>query len=129
MLYQRLFFVLFLFSIIIMGCKKDISKKECQQLKEALQSDNTEAAKTIITHFINNLPSKNYTQQNLDKLAASLSGECTLTARVLCFSCIKTLPEQTEIRISAIIQGTQLYKTIDISYSPGNMIEFVNMHD
>jgi hypothetical protein len=75
------------------------------------------------------MPSKTYSLQNIQILSASVSSQCSFTANMLCFSCIKTLPPQTEISISFMDGGSQVRKVFDISYSPDNKMKFVNMHD
>ena len=94
-----------------------------------MKSDNVEAAKAAITQYVNSLPSQEYTRENLGKLNTALSGQCVTTAELLCFSCIQTLPEQSEIKVSVFYQGALLYKVFDISYTPDNKIKVVNMHD
>ena len=85
----------------------------------------------MVTTAISSLPSKAHTQQNLQALASALSNKCGLTAKVLCYSCIYTLPEQSEIRIS-IPDGINIVnKTIDISSTSisNKTMKFVGMHD
>ena len=116
-------------SLILLSCKKDSPSPKCESLTVAMKSDNVEAAKAAITQYVNSLPSQEYTRENLEKLNAALSGACVTTAELLCFSCIKTLPEQSEIKVSIFYQGALLYKVFDISYTPDNKIKVVNMHD
>jgi hypothetical protein len=127
--YLRILSFVVSFVATLSGCKKDISTQECQKLKDGMVLNNTEEVKTVITQFINHLPSKTHTQQNVENLAASISANCAISAQVLCFGCIKTLPEQSEIRLSFMSSGTSIQKTIDISYTPDNEIRFVHMHD
>jgi len=94
-----------------------------------MKSDDVEAAKAAIMKYVNGLSSQKYTRENLEKLNAALSGQCVTTAELLCFSCIYTLPAQSEIKVSIFYQGTLLYKVFDISYTPDNKIKVVNMHD
>lgn len=127
--YQHLFLLISIIAVTTLGCKKDFSDQECRELKDAMATNNIDAVKTIITQSITRLPSQNNTQQNLDALATSLSGQFTISAEVLCFGCIQTLPEQSEIKLSFISSGSPIYKIIDISYSPDNKMKFVNMHE
>jgi hypothetical protein len=126
---HRLFLFLLLSFVLTTGCKKDKLGEECAGLQDAVLTDNVANAGTAITQFINNLPSQTYSEQNLNKLVAALSGNCSIKAAVLCYSCIQTLPEQTEIRINLNAGLTNYQKTIDISYTPDNRMKFVNMHD
>ena len=115
--------------ILSLGCKKDFSDRQCQQLKDEMIADNKQEVIKLLTEKINQLPSKIYTEENLNKLATAISDECTITTQVLCFSCIQTLPEQSEIRLSFTQAGTTTAKTIDVSYTPNNEIKIVSMHD
>jgi hypothetical protein len=129
MFFLRISFLIILCAILTPGCKKDSSDQQCQKLKDGMAANNTETVKTVITQFINQLPSNSYTQNNLNYLASSLSGQCTISAKVLCFDCILTLPGQSEIRLSFIFSPSLVEKTIDISYSPDNKMKVVNMHE
>jgi hypothetical protein len=122
--------VFFLFSLVLLGCKKDSSDLRCQELKQAMNENNVTSVKSLITDIIKTLPSDIYSEQSVKALAASLSNECGVSAEVLCFSCIQTLPEQTEIRLSFSFSGNIFNKIIDISYTqPTNKMKIVNMHD
>ena len=122
-------FVCFLF---IAGCEKEQAiNSGCEELQSALVNADETKIKQAITEAINSLPSKAHTEQNLTALTLTLSHQCGVTAKVLCFRCIKTLPEQSEIRISATDGTGVVNKTIDISaISIGDeRMKFVNMHD
>lgn len=129
MLYRRLSLVVIFISFLAVGCKKHSSESLCNKLQAGMITNSKEEVKSIISLFINNLPSNIYTESNLNLLAGSLSGQCNISANVLCFDCIKTLPSQTEIRLSFTSSGSTVVKTIDISYSPDNKMRVVNMHD
>lgn len=94
-----------------------------------MAADNVQEVIKLISKKVEQLSSQNYTQENLTNLAASLSNECDISVQVLCFSCIQTLPEQSEIRLSFNDSGSPVAKTIDISYTPDNKIKIVNMHN
>jgi hypothetical protein len=127
---KNLLLAFFLFSLVLLGCKKDSSDLRCQELKQAMSENNIANVKTIITDIIKTLPSDVYSEQSVKALTASLSNECGLSAEVLCFSCIQTLPEQTEIRLTFSFSGNTFNKIIDISYTqPTNKMKIVNMHD
>ena len=128
-MYQRFLVIIVLFALLLAGCKKQGSDFKCQELKEAIVTDNVEAVKTKLTGFINKLTSNTYSKQNLEILVASLSRDCSISAELLCFDCIYTLPPQSEIRVIFNSSGSVISKTIDLSYSPDNKIKVVNMHD
>ena len=47
----------------------------------------------------------------------------------ICFDCIKTLPSQSEIRVSYFGINGPVEKTIDIVYTTNNKMVFHNMHE
>lgn len=109
------------------GCKKDNACSSGEALLNAMQDNNIQAAGIAITAYINQLPSQNYSSQNLDRLVDAISASCELKARKICFSCIKTLPEQSEIEVVAT--NSSLKKVFDISFTAANEIIFKNMHE
>jgi len=128
MRYHKLLLLLIVLAISIVSCKKDASNKT-NAFKEALISNNIEAVKAAIETRVNRLPSKKYSEQNLNNLGASLVKEYSISAEVLCFSCIKTLPEESEIKLSFLSEGSVVQRIIDITYTEDNTIRFVNMHE
>lgn len=127
---KKILFAFFLCSLVLIGCKKDSSDLRCQELKQAISENNVASVKTIITDIIKTLPSDIYSEQSVNALAASLSNECGISATVLCFSCIDTLPEQTEITLSYTVSGNTVNKILDISYTASShKMKIVNMHD
>jgi hypothetical protein len=129
MLYNRLLMAITIMAILSLGCKKDFSTRKCEQLKTEMAADNVQEVIKLVTEKVNQLASQNYTRENLNTLATSLSGDCGISATVLCFGCIQTLPEQSEIRLSFNSSGSLVAKTIDISYTPDNKIKIINMHN
>lgn len=92
-------------------------------------ANNKDAVKTVINKFITRLSSETYTEENINKLTSMIDQECDLTCILLCFDCIKTLPSQTEIRISFSQSGSTVSKTLDLTYNSSDRIVFGNMHD
>src|SRR5688572_9635799 len=85
----------------ILSCKKDeIVPADCMELESGLTNSNTGQVKTVITKFINSLPSQDYTENNLNRLVRTIGEQCGVSAAVLCYDCIKTLPSQSEIHLS-----------------------------
>lgn len=122
--------ILLAFAVLLFaGCRKETVAKNCKNLKEAVAANNTEQVRKIITEYIGNLPSDDYTEQNLNKLTQNISNLCEITSGTYCFNCIQTLPGQSEIWVSFLWNGATVKKTIDISYTPANKMNFVNMHD
>jgi hypothetical protein len=114
-----------------LGCQKPTVVKEadCQQLEHGITTGNIEEVKTVINAFIAGLPSQTYTEENLNKLVSAICQQCGTSVTLFCFDCIKTLPSQSEIRISYFGTDGPVEKTIDIIYTASNKMAFNNMHD
>jgi hypothetical protein len=96
------------------ACSKDGDRPpDCQQLKDGVISLNKEEVKLEITAFINSLPAKTHTQLNLQRLVDAINSRCGNTASVLCYACIDTLPEQSEIRLSYSSGGGIVHQIIE----------------
>lgn len=67
--------------------------------------------------------------QNINILLQRLSQKCGLKATLLCYSCIETLPAQSEIRISFSQNAMTYDRVLDISVDGQNMLVFRAMHD
>ncbi|MEI9910965.1 MAG: hypothetical protein WDO71_15605 [Bacteroidota bacterium] len=116
--------------LILAACKKEkIDQADCQRLQNGITTANKEEVKSVITKFISSLPSQTYSEQNLNKLVSIIRQQCGTGATVLCFDCIKTLPSQSEIRISYFGTAGPVEMTVDISYTISNKMVFLNMHD
>lgn len=118
-------------SLFFAACKKIKQEKACDQLVAAMQAADITKAGEAIASYINTLPSKDYTADNLNKLISAINkSNCGINASSLCFDCIKTLPSMSEFRISIQTGGTTVSKIIDISYLiSDNRMRFVNMHE
>src|SRR6185436_19579125 len=114
---------------LIFSCDKDRVSGRCETLQEGVLNNNIDKARSAINSFIDRLESKQYNETNLTVLVQKISSQCNVSCTMLCFNCIRTLPGQTEIRITINSGGTTVAKTIDLSYSPNNTIVFVYMHD
>jgi hypothetical protein len=122
----------FIFLLLITGCEKEeVKNTQCKELQAIFLSGNETKIKQAITEAINSLPYRDHTQQNLTALASALTNECGITTKILCFKCIKTLPEQSEIRLSVTDGANILNKTIDICATSitNPTMKFVAMHD
>jgi hypothetical protein len=129
MYYIKLFFVIACISLTSWGCKKEAANNNCENLKNAVVIGAKDDIKSIITFFIEKLPSKDYTEQNINALASSLSNECSISTTVFCFDCIFTLPGMSEIQITVTSNQPNISKVVDISYTPDNKMKCVNVHD
>jgi hypothetical protein len=128
--YKRILFVLSLIVIFTAGCKKSSADSVCEKLKNAMITNNVDQAKVAITLFINSLPTKQYTAENLQRLATTITRECGIRADVSCFDCIDSYPGQSEIRLTIIGAPSPTAKSIDLSHAlSDNNMKVLNMHD
>lgn len=121
--------ILVVFSLLVSGCSKNGLEGNCQKLKSAMINGNKDQARSAINDIISQLPNQNNTSQNLDRLAREIDVECDIDAEVLCFDCVKTLPSQSEIKLSFQSGSTTVNKIIDITYNSNNKMKFSNMHE
>jgi hypothetical protein len=115
--------------IIFFSCRKESMNNRCNSLKEGIVGNDPGQVKTAITGFISGLQNNDYTEANINQLSQLITSSCDVVVDVFCFDCIKTLPGQTEIRISFNAGGASATKIIDLSYTSSNKIIFQNMHD
>jgi hypothetical protein len=125
----KLFILIACISITGPGCKKDSAPYNCQALKNAVITGSKDDIKSLINSYINRLPSQAYTEQNINTLNSSLSGECSIATTLICFDCVSTLPSITEIQVTVVSSPTNISKVIDISYTPENKMTCVFVHD
>lgn len=125
----KILFLITCISFAGIGCKKDVPNTSCEDLKNAIIADAKDNIKNIVTAHINKLSSQNYTEQNINALASSLAGSCTISTRIYCYDCIATLPSMTEIELTVTSTPTVVKKVLDISYDPANKMTCANVHD
>ncbi len=113
--------LLFLFA----GCKKDkLSNLNCTKLKEGLLVND----KALVSSSLSNLLGS-YSKENIEALVTSVSNNCDVSAKLLCFNCIYTLPAQSEVQLTFNQSGNSIIKVIDLSYKQDNKMEIVEIHD
>lgn len=117
----------------IAGCQKQEQavRCDCDKLHQGLQTGN----KNMVGQEINSLSADllpqptatdTYGQKdNIYLLAQRIGGQCGLKAEVLHYNGIKTLPMQSEIRVS---DGSAFSLILDIGYNQQNRMIFLNMH-
>jgi hypothetical protein len=114
--------------LVVSSCRKPSVPINCEKLSNGLATDNKEDVGAMVNEFIHRLPSIAYTDGNLAKLVQSISKSCSVGAETFCFDCIKTLPSQSEIRLTYSSATSQGYRIIGISYDTNNQMKFVGMH-
>ena len=117
-------------SLAISGCKKDKEAKalQCGEVKEALKAENIDVLRPQVDKLIAGLSSTVHNAENLQALVDAINGQCGLNATILCVKCIKTLPEQSEIRVTYTEAGTQITRTIDIIGTQAGNMRFSSVH-
>jgi hypothetical protein len=115
--------------LALVSCKKSALVADCENLKGGMLANDRERVKEVISHLIALLPDNRYTEANLNNLAHAFSNRCDITAEVVCFSCIQTYPEESEIRLHVSSGGAAVQKVVDISYRSDNAMVFIGMHD
>lgn len=122
--------ILLTLTISLFSCSKDneLRPPSCERLTNAISHDDAAQIIAAIEDYVNNLPSQAYTKTNLENLVAAIngSGNCSVTASLLCFDCIYTLPAQSEITVSLPLNGQ---KTIDLTPDHLQKIKVLNVHD
>jgi hypothetical protein len=130
MRHVKTFFLIVCIASTVLGCKKDTPVNNCENLKNAVVKDAKDEIKSLVTAYINQLPSKAYSEQNINALASSFSGGCSISTLVDCYDCISTLPSMTEIRITVTLVQPNITKVADISYtSSDNKMKCAGVHD
>jgi hypothetical protein len=122
----------FLFATIICnlillsnGCKKEnVSSLDCAGFRQGLLMNDKEKVSRSVSGLLGS-----YSREKVSQLAAAISNQCTVTATVLCFECIKTLPPQSEIKVSFTQNGSLVNKVLDISYTTQNKLRVAGVHD
>lgn len=118
-----------LVAILVSGCKKEqLSSQDCEKFQAALVALEVEDVKQYISKQIGRLDSDENTAENLNRLAQAVS-RCDLSATVLCFNCIQTLPAQSEIRLAFLQNGDSTFRTLDMSSTPKNKMQCISVHE
>jgi len=123
--------LLLLIALSFAGCKKDNAGDDvCQDIQRAMLAEDVAAMKTIITSHIQLLSSQGHTQENLQRLADMLDRKSCLSAEIICYACIHTLPEQSEIKLSFRDGLSTVTRIIDIAATSQQdaTMKMVNMH-
>jgi hypothetical protein len=103
------------------GCNKEGQVTDSEKLCLYLNIENINKAIPVINDYLSGLPGSNSSaedEQNLQALTKWLkSSPCIIDATIICVSCIKTLPEQSEVSFSFKEGEVTKVVTLDISMS------------
>ena len=120
--------ILFITQFLI-SCKKQRILNDCSDLKDGIINNNINKVRSEINNIIFQLPSQDYSEQNLSNLVQKISVTCSISSEVRCFNCIRTLPSQTEVYVKLPSAGSTIERIIDITYTAANSMTFSNMHN
>jgi hypothetical protein len=115
--------------LLLISCRKDDTCNS-NSIKQAIIEDNKELMRGEINKLCAGIEVVRTTNDpdgltnSLDKLVAKINTFCNVKAEILCYYCIQTLPEQSEIKVT--VNSTS--RVLDISYSADKKLLFVNMH-
>ena len=117
---QKLVLSILVLTTFLSSCRKENISNDCGNLKDGIATNDISKVEKAITNIITGLQSKDYNETNINALSQRMSSNCDVKVESTCFDCIKTLPSQTEIRLSVNSAGALNVKTIDLSYTPAN---------
>lgn len=130
--------IVLVISVLFTGCRKEGEKPEtfsCETLVDGLLLGNNQKVETQINIICSQLvPTPDVLdtaglRKQIDKMVSILIKNCNVEANVLCYGCIKTLPPQSEVRLSFTHNGGLYHKIIDISSPENHVLRFAGMHD
>lgn len=121
--------LLYLLFMLTISCTKQDLESDCNNLKEGIISNDINRVSATFSNLIAELANKTHTSQNLNSLAQKISSSCSIKVDVLCYGCIKTLPAQSELKVSFSSSGATIIKVVDISEESSKEMRFINMHD
>ena len=111
------------------SCKKEkIAAADCQTLHHGILNSDKEEVRSVITTIIGRMSSNDYSRDNISNLVNIINAQCGVKASLSCYDCIKTLPSETEITLSAPSTNGNVERTIDLSYNERHTMVFVNLH-
>lgn len=119
-----------LFICLLAGCDKDVATPSCEEFRSAIKAGDKEKLREIIDSYIDQSSALTHTAANLDKLVKHINSNCDVQATVLCFGCIETLPEMSEIKLRYTDGIDAVEGVIDLSaYSKDDhRMKFVSVH-
>ena len=110
---------LFFLMISLSNCK-DSNVSLCDDIRQGLVDFNLELVKpnmeSMLIDYTPDPTSEDPAghEQNLNDFIEELNDECNLEASLVCYACIETFPEQSELRIQVDSSGTLVSRIVDI---------------
>jgi hypothetical protein len=128
---KRLFIPIFIFCLFA-GCKKSGGIR-CEGLVSAVQEDNIEMVKSMITAMASRFSPKvsatdpdGHYQSYLELIG--LLSDCGFNAAGVCYGCVNTLPATSEIRVSLVQGVVEFVRIIDVAPDGSNRFVCTGMH-
>jgi hypothetical protein len=126
--------LILLFITITVGCDKVNEEPvlNCSNLREGILDNDTLKIKSEIDNYFSVLSSKPTDldpfghKENTINLVSDINKCSNIKAELLCYSCIETLPSQSEIKLIVAINRIEIVKIMDLRNS--EKIEFVRIH-
>jgi hypothetical protein len=126
------YLLLLLLTLAVISCQKGIqditdpaAMINCDLLKQGLTSNDT----AMITASLDKLLDEQYSNENLSQLATTISANCSVTASLECFDCIKTNPPQSEMQCSFMQDdGSTVSFMLDLMPATDNTIKIVSVN-
>lgn len=126
---NRVYLPAILLFLAISACTKDdMQPASSDKLQRAVLAGNPDEVETEINKVCASMPAPDDSENALNELSKAILAQCDVSASVVCYNCISTLPAQSEIKISVNYQGLKKDKIIDITRS-ANRFVFAGMHD
>lgn len=132
---MRKFLLLLPLALLALGCEKDNSER-CEGLRVAVQNDDIATAKDIVNRLTEDLNAQAPTAtdpyghyNNYLTLIDRLNDECDVNATEVCYACIQTLPETSEIKLVIPLGTHSQTRIIDIRPDQSGKLICSNMHE
>lgn len=136
-----LFILIMTLMLSFFDCKKSVETldrwdpADCAVLKSAIFDLNSDLVQSEINKMLTDLepnPTKDDAwghEKNISVLIDRLNSHCdSITANLICYGCIKTLPPQTEILLTADSSGTMIHRVIDILTPDDDILQYIEIH-
>ena len=94
---QKLTLFLLLVTSMFFSCQKDDKEFNCDSLKAGLAATDVNRVKEAIDDYIASMPNRDDNEENIQEICQRITSNCEVTAELLCFDCVQTLPS-TAIR-------------------------------
>jgi hypothetical protein len=120
-------------------CKKvfetDFNQPNCDNLTDGLINLDSKMLCSEISKLMSDLhPSTSSDdkfghRENLNLLIERINNSCeNVSAELLCYACIETLPPQSEIKLSTDSSGVEIGRILDILTPEDNVLSCIRLH-